>query len=137
MNVIQPCRVDFTPENGLCIYAGSSWVVPVTICQRENLKDEPMDITGYEGRASIKMSLSDATPLAEPEVEISDSETGLFTISLGSELTQNLPTPGKCFCDIAKLQYEVRLTDKESGEEYRALYGDVFCIPSAFDSDDN
>ena len=134
--VIQPAQVDFCKCNGLAIFKGSFWTVPVVVSSRVNLTDTPIDLTGYTGRCVIKKDLNDANPIAEPDVEISTEQTGLFTISLGSNLSQNIPTTGDRYCEPSVYQYEVRLIDEESHEEYRALYGNVEVIPSAIDSND-
>lgn len=134
--LISPARVDFTRENGLLIYRGSEWVVPVTVCNRENLVDTPISLDGFSGKCCIKKNLTDDTAVAEPTVEISETETGLFIISLNSDLTQNIPTTGKNYCDLNEYFYEVRLIEDATGSEYRALYGSVYVSPSAIDSDD-
>ena len=134
--IIQPAQVDFCKCNGLAIYKGSFWAVPVIVSSRVNLTDTPIDLTGYTGRCVIKKHLNDANPVAEPDVEISTEQTGLFTISLGSNLSQNIPTEGDKYCEPTIYQYEVRLIDSVSQEEYRALYGNIEVIPSAIDSDD-
>lgn len=134
--IIQPAQVDFCKCNGLAIYKGSFWSVPVVVASRTNLVDTPIDLTGYEGRCVIKRDLNDTNPIAEPSVEVSTEQTGLFTISLGSNLSQNIPTDGDTYCESSTYQYEVRLIDIESQEEYRALYGKIEVIPSAIDSDD-
>lgn len=135
-SLIQPAQVDFTRCNGLSLYKGSFWAVPVVVSTRVNLTDTPVDLTGFTGRCVIKKDLNDANPVAEPDVEISAEQTGLFTISLGSNLSQNIPTTGNKYCDPSIYQYEVRLIDGVSHEEYRALYGIIEVIPSAIDSDD-
>lgn len=136
-SIISPAQINFTKANGLCIYRGSYWEVPVTIFSRTNLVDEPVDLSNYTGTCAIKRNTGDDTPLAMPEVVISDSTPNLFIVSLSSSLTQNIPTTGSTFDDYDTYYYEVTLTDKTSQESYRAIYGNVDVIPAVLDSDDN
>lgn len=131
---IQPCEVNFTKSNGLGIYQGSSWEVPITVCERNNLVDTPIDLKGYTAKCVIKKNLNDDTPIVTPTVSISEDVEGLFTISLSSSLTQNLITKGHCFHDIEPYCYEVRFND--GTDEHRALYGTVEVVGSCIDNDD-
>lgn len=135
--IISPANVNFTRCNGLAIYRGSFWEVPVTISTRENLVDTPVDLTGFVGSCAIKLHTGDDTPVATPEVSISATTTGLFTLSLSSSLSQNIPTTGRDFEETNTMYYEVQLTDTTSQESYRALYGEVEIIPAVLDADDN
>ena len=136
-NILSPANVNFTKCNGLCIYAGSFWSVPVTVLSRENLTDSPVDISGYVGSCVIKQNVNDDVPVATPEVTISQDVTGLFTISLSSSLSLNIPTVGRSFKDVNEMFYEVNLKDIISQESYRVLYGVVEVIPACEDADDN
>lgn len=135
-SLITPCQINLSRNNGLCIYKGSFWEVPVTIFSRTNLVDEPVDLSGYTGTCAIKRNTGDDTPLAMPEVTISSTTSNLFTISLSSSLTQNIPTSGSTFEDYDTYYYEVNLIENESQESYRAIYGNVDVIPAVIDSDD-
>ena len=137
-SLISPVKIDLTTNNGLCIYAGSFWSLPVTIVSRENLVDTPVDLSGYTGKAVIKRNINDDTPVAVPTVEISQTNVGQFVVSLSSELSQNIPTVAvDSFADYSEYFYEVRFTDNLSGEEYRAMYGTVQVIAAVIDSDDH
>ena len=136
-SLINPCKVDFTRANGLALYKNSFWSIPVSVLSRENLTDTPVDLSGYTGVCCIKKSVNDDTPLAMPEVTISQDEMGVFIISLDSSLSVNIPTPGDSFCDVGDYYYQVDLIDGISQESYRALYGRLEVVPSVIDSDDN
>lgn len=136
-NVISPCKVDFTRVNGLALYKNSFWMVPISVVNRTNLVDEPVDLSGYTGVCCIKKNVNDDTPVAMPEVTISQDEVGVFTISLDSALSANIITPGDSFCDVGEYYYQVDLIDTVSQESYRSLFGRLEVVPSVIDSDDN
>ena len=131
-----PCQINLTKANGLCIFQGSYWSLPVSISVRSNLTDEPVDLTGYTGACVIKRRVSDDTPIAVPTVDISQVVTNNFVVSLSSDLTRNLPINATSFEDTEILYYEVSLINDETGESSRILYGDVEVIPGVIDSDD-
>lgn len=136
-NIINPCKVDLTRANGLALYKNSYWTLPVTVLSRENLTDTPVDLSGYTGVCVIKKNVNDDTPLATPEVTISQDDPGVFVVSLDSTLSVNIPTPGESFCDVGDYYYQVDLIDSVSQESYRSIYGRLEVVPSVIDSDDN
>lgn len=131
MNQISPATINLTICNGLGIYQGAYWEIPVTVSERDKLIDTPIDLTGYTGRCTIKKCASDDEPIATPDVTITDPESGVFVISLSSNLTKNLIKRGCTHKDITTYQYDVYL-DKD-GESYRALQGYVEVSPSVTD----
>lgn len=133
-NRIQPCRLDLTRCSGLAIFRSSDWSLSFKISERDNLTDTPIDLTGYTGKASIKYSLTDENPIAEPTVET--YADGTVVVGLGSSLTKNILVPGKTFNDPCTLQYEIILHNTETDEDFRTLYGEVEVIGSCFDGND-
>ena len=139
--MITPANVNFTLCNGLAIYKGADWIVPVTINERNvvegNITDTPIDLTGYTGKAAIKKYAGDDNPVAVPTVEITDPVQGQFTISLSAEETANLIVKGGNWKDTATFQYDVYLEETASGAVHRALQGYVEVSPSVLDSTDH
>lgn len=133
---LQPIQINLTKANGLCIYQGSYWALPVSISVRSNLTDEPVDLTDYTGTCVIKRRVSDDTPVAVPTVEISQTMSNSFLVSLSSDLTRNLPINATSFDDTEILYYEVSLISNSTGESSRILYGDVEIVPGVIDADD-
>ena len=133
-NRIQPCRLDLNPQNGLCIYRSSDWLLSFRISTREGLVDTPMDLSSYTARGAIKKFLTDETPMAEMSVDC-DSE-GNVIASIPANLTKNILVPGKCFEDTDNFMYEIQLIDNETDEVFRSLYGSVIVVGSVYDSND-
>ena len=50
MSKLSPVEVNLTLCSGLAIYKGADWTVPITVSERVNLKDTPVDLTGLVGR---------------------------------------------------------------------------------------
>lgn len=134
MNKLTPCRLDLTLCNGLAIYRSSDWTLSFKISERENLTDTPIDLSGYTGKANIKKFLTDENPIAQPSVDT--YADGTVVVSLPAELTSNLICQGKTYSDPDTFQYEVILTDTDTGENFRTLFGSVEVSPSAFDNND-
>lgn len=139
--MITPATVNFTLCNGLAIYKGADWVVPVSVCERTvsegNIVDTPIDLTGYTGSAAIKRHTGDDEAAAIPTVEITDAVNGEFQISLSAAETSAIVVKGGDWRDVATFQYDVYLTETASGSVYRALQGYVEISPSVLDEDDN
>lgn len=135
MNKITPCRLDLTPQNGLCIYRSADWTLAFKISERDGLVDTPIDLSSYSARGAIKKFLTDETPMVDIDV-VCDSE-GNVIASLPAELTKNILVRGKNFCETDTFQYEIQLVDTETGEVFRSLFGDVIVVGSVYDSDDN
>ena len=63
--------VNFTLANGLGIYQGSEWVIPVAVSDRDgNGEESVIDLTDYIGRCSIKKEANYDMPILQPTVEI-------------------------------------------------------------------
>ena len=135
MNKISPCRLDLTPQNGLCIYRSSDWTLSYRISEREGLIDTPVDLSGYTARGAIKKFLTDETVMVDISVDC--DEEGNVIASLPANLTKNILVRGKDFCDTDTFQYEIQLVNTETGEVFRSLFGDVIVVGSVYDSNDN
>lgn len=135
-NILAPVCINLTLASGLNIYKGSSWSLPITVSNRENLADKPIDLTGLEGICTIKKNAGDDLAVAMPKVTITDAKNGKFLISLTAEETSNFIVDGKTWRDVSKFQYDVCFTDSASGDVYRSLMGEVEVSPSVTDSDD-
>lgn len=134
MTKLSPCRLNLTLCNGLAIFRSSDWTLSFKIYERENLTDTPVDLSGYTGKANIKKFLTDENPIAQPSVDT--YEDGTVVVSLPAELTANLICQGKTYNEPDIFQYEVILTDSETEESFRTLFGSVEVSPSAFDNND-
>lgn len=139
--MLSPATINFTICNGLAIYKGAEWSVPVTVSDRDvkegNIKDTPVDLTGYTGRAAIKRYAGDDNPLAVPSVEITNPTEGQFLISLSAAETSALIVKGGDWKDVAVFQYDVYLDEATSGSSYRVLQGYVEVSPSVVDNTDH
>lgn len=136
-NVISPAQVNMNRANGLALYLGSFWTVPVSVISRENGIDTAVDLSGYVGSCAIKRRVDDDTPIWTPEVIIDSEDTSKFTVSLSSDQSINFNYKAESFCDSIILYYEVKFRDVISGEEYRSIFGDLEAVPAVIDSDDN
>jgi len=134
--IISPVQVNLTKANGLALYQGSAWSLPVSVVSRENGIDTPTDLSGYTGSCTIKRRVDDDTPIWTPTVTIDNEDHSKFVVFLSSDQSQNFEISAESFADSLIAYYEVRMKDTISGEEYRAIYGDLEIIPSAQDEDD-
>lgn len=133
-NRIQPCRFDITECSGLAIYRSSDWSLSFKISERNGLVDQPIDLSNYTGKASIKVFLTDETPIVEPTV--STYADGTVVVGLGASLTKNILVPGKTYDDPCTLMYEVILHNEDTDEDFRSIYGSICVIGSCFDGND-
>jgi len=136
-SLISPAQVNMNKCNGLALYLGSYWTVPVSVVSRDNGVDTPVDLSGYEGTCAIKRRVDDDTAIWTPEVTIDSEDPSRFIISLSSDQSLNFSYKAMSFQDSITLYYEVKFRDIVSNEEYRSIYGDLECIPAVIDSDDN
>lgn len=125
-NIIEPCTCNFTRANGLAVYQNAVWSVPITIWERENLKDTAFDLTGYIGRMDVKERADYEEVLFSPEVII---EGNKFTLYLPSEKSEKIIISGDTSKDTQTYVYTVELTDPE-GNTYRALQGNIEVSPT-------
>lgn len=139
--IITPATVNFLLCNGLAIYKGADWVVPVTVSDRNvtegKIVDTPIDLTGLTGRCAIKKRAGDDAAVAIPTVEITDPVQGQFLISLSAEETASLIVKGKDWRDVTEYTYDLYLDDASTGVSYRALQGIVEISPSVVDGNDH
>ena len=137
---LQPGNINFSLCNGLCIYQGADWTVPVQISERSvsqgHIIDTPIDLTGYTGSAAIKKYCGADSAIALPEVEITDPTEGKILISLTSEETASFVVNGNTYRDVTSYVYDVYLTETESGEVSRILEGTVEISPAVLDGND-
>lgn len=128
---ISTATVNFTLGNGLGIYQGSEWVVPIAISERDDSSTDetPIDITGAVGRCSIKREANFDIPLLIPAVVITDPKNGKLELHLTNEDTQISEIVGDNAQDVTVLQYDVYL-DFPNGVTNRILQGYVEISPS-------
>lgn len=122
--------INFTLANGLGIYQGSEWSIPISITNRDESGEEtPVDLTGYTGKCSIKKEANFDLPILNPEVDIYNPTNGRLMLRLTSMETEISSITGKTYNDVTTLQYDVFL-DSSSGESSRILQGYVEISPS-------
>lgn len=138
---LSPGNINFTLCNGLAIYVGADWSVPVQISERNisqgSITDTPVDLTGLTGRCAIKKYAGADQAVALPTVEITDPENGMILISLSAEDTSNIIVSGNTWKDTTTYVYDVYLDDGTTGESCRILMGNVEVSPSVTDSNDH
>lgn len=125
-NLIEPATVNFTRGNGLAISQNAQWIVPISVFNRDNLVDTPIDLTGYTGRMDVKERADYEEVLFSPEVQINGNT---FTLFLDSEKSANIVIQGDNPVDTKTYVYTVDLKDSD-GNVYRALQGDIEVSPS-------
>lgn len=125
-NVIEPCNCNFTKANGLAVYQNAVWSVPVTIWERTNLENTPIDLEGYSGRMDVKERADYEEILFSPDVTI---EGNKFTLSLDSVKSANIIIDGDNPKDTKTYVYTVDLTDPD-GNTFRAMQGEIEVSPS-------
>lgn len=131
MLTITPANVNFKLIDGNAIYKGSDWYVEISIVNRENNVDTPINLAGFSGVCQIKRTTSDSEePIISPKIDIIDPEGGTFSISLQENETALIPTTGSSYNQVERYQYEVKLTDL-SGEVQRVMHGYVEVSPTA------
>lgn len=136
MSKLSPVEVNMTLCSGLAIYKGADWTVPITVSERVNLKDTPVDLTGLVGKCAIKHSPNDDVPIAMPTVRITDAVNGQFEIYLPASETIKFITDGDSWKDVSEYQYEVVFENTNTNETYRTLQGFVEVSPSVIDDND-
>ena len=136
MSKLSPVEVNLTLCSGLAIYKGADWTVPVTVSERVNLKDTPVDLTGLVGKCAIKHSPNDDAPIAMPRVEITDAKNGQFELYLPASETIKFITDGDSWKDVSEYQYDVVFENTTNGETYRTLQGFIEVSPSVVDGND-
>lgn len=127
LNLI-PATINFTREDGLAIYRGSDWIVYINVADKEACEFSPIDITGFTGKGSLKVSAEDDVSVMDITVKVEDGLQGLFSLSIDSVDTLKIPAEGSNHNKVTKYQYDVYL---EKGEEvYRVLQGFVEVSPN-------
>ena len=136
MSKLSPVEVNMTLCSGLAIYKGADWRVPITVSERVNLKDTPVDLRGLVGKCAIKCHAGDDAPIAMPRVEITDAKNGQFELFLPAEETIRFITEGDTWKDVSEYQYDVVFENTTNGETYRTLQGFIEVSPSVVDGND-
>ena len=138
---LSPATLNATICNGLAIFAGADWSLPVQVCERKveagKIKDTPVDLTGLTGRASIKAYAGADQAIAIPTVEITDALDGRILISLTAEETAAIVVKGYTWKDISVFQWDCYLDDALTEETYRILQGSIEVSPKVTDGDDH
>lgn len=127
LNLI-PATINFTREDGLAIYRGSDWTIYINISDRDRCKNTPVDITGFIGKGSLKVSADDENVIMDIIVTVENGEEGLFSLFIDAADTLRIPADGSTHNKVTRYQYDVYL-DKE-GETYRVLQGFVEVSPN-------
>ena len=140
MNIqLSPATLNCNLCNGLGIYAGAEWSLPVQVCERKvsegHIVDTPVDLTGLTGRASIKAYAGADQAVAIPTVEITDATDGRILISLTAEETSAIVVRGYTWKDVSVFQWDCYLDD--GNESYRILQGSIEVSPKVTDGDDH
>lgn len=98
-----------------------------------NLKDSlgvAIDLTGYSGRGQIKIKASDAVPLAELVVEVTDPANGGVTVSLpAAALSGHVSIKGASYSAKVPAVYDVELYTDDDEDVIRLLNGAVQISP--------
>jgi hypothetical protein len=122
--MLKPAAVEFSVANGNAILQGSPWGAEITITEREDGVDTPVDISGMLGSCVIKNSAKSHEILAVPYFLIVDGPAGKFSLALTAEETAAITTPGKSHRETTRLYFEAHL------DEFRILHGIVEVVPS-------
>ena len=89
-----------------------------------------IDLTGYSGRGQIKLKASDAVPLAELVVEVTDPTNGLVTVSLpAAALSGKAAIKGSSYSSKVAAVYDVELYTADDEDVIRLLNGAVQISP--------
>ena len=80
--MLKPAAVEFSVANGNAILQGSPWGAEITITEREDGVNTPVDISGMIGSCVIKNSAKSPEILAVPYFLIVDGPAGKFSLAL-------------------------------------------------------
>jgi len=87
-----------------------------------------VDLTGFTWEGQIRATAQSTSTLAALTVTTVTAAEGLFSISLASTVTAELPTTGETYSDYSKYVYDVKATSS-AGTVYRVLNGVVKVSP--------
>lgn len=83
-----------------------------------------IDLTGYAGRGAIKLKASDAAPLAELTVTVSDPTNGIVDVSLSAAaLKGNAAIKGKTYAEKTLAVYDIEVYTPDDADVIRLLNG--------------
>jgi len=101
----------------LTVEQGATFIKQLTL--RDAATGAPRDLTGWTGRAQMRLTYDDVTPLATFEV-ITDGVTGVLSINLTSIQTTGF--------DFETALYDVELVQDGTSPEHveRILQGNVY-----------
>ncbi len=122
--MLKPAAVEFSVANRNAILQGSPWGAEITITEREDGIDTPVDISDMVGRCVIKESAKAREAIAEPALVVTNGPAGVFSLSLTAQETKAISTPGRSYRDTTRFYIEARL------DEDRILNGIVEVVPS-------
>ena len=83
----------------------------------------PVDLTGYSGRGSIKAKAQDAAPVASFVIDIPNPTTGQYNVRLPAEVSALIPLTGAAYDKPTKFCYDVELYNTTSQNVARVLNG--------------
>jgi len=98
-------------EYTLEINQGETKSIQVTY---QDALEQPIDLTGYTGRGSIKLKATDATPLAAFVVTISDPTNGVVDIVLDADALEGAALKGKSYSEKTVAYYDIELVNGET-----------------------
>lgn len=89
----------------------------------------PIDLTGYTGRSSIKLKMSDANPVADFIITINPL-IGKVTVKLPHDALNHIAVKGNKFNDYVEAVYDIILEkSNEDPEPIRLLNGTIQISP--------
>jgi len=98
----------------------------IQVAYKDSL-DQPIDLTGYQGRGAIRLKATDAEPLALFVVTITDEPGGLVDIELPADALEGIALKGAGFNDKTRAFYDIELY--KGAEVIRLLNGAVNISP--------
>jgi len=89
--------------------------------------EQAIDLTGYQGRGSIRYKATDADVIAEFEVTVTTPLEGKVTIVLDADALTNLTLKGKAYNELTMGVYDIELYKDDN--VIRLLNGTVSISP--------
>lgn len=126
---ILPANINFTLLSGNSILKGADWKVEVSLADRIDSVDYPVDLTDFVGYCHIREDANAEIAVARPTVDIFDPEQGSLSISLTEVETASIPTRGNTYKECSRYQYDVVIINPITDESFRILHGYVDVSP--------
>ncbi len=89
----------------------------------------PIDLTGYTGRGSIRANASDVTAIAEFDVDITDPTLGLVEVSLPATVSAAIVLPGAGYDKPSVFYYDVELFTAADADVIWLIFGKATIYP--------